>query len=251
MVVPEVQSDCLVEADLPRYRPRLTAVPDDVAQHVLAHLNAYDVTRLALTSSIFRRHVRLFRPKILEVVPRRVFGPTVFTTDGSVVEGRRHAMEVQRGLDYALKDNTVIDMDSLHVRDEDFWTPVRLTPQAQCNVLWYPEPMATRLLQYLYSPRVGLRVGPGAPLLPTVSSKVMKLLEQWAFVCWHNLTLTGIHIHPFQTTHCPDPDDPEDVVDWDDPDTYLYERLAWEEVSELPLGDAQTTALAPGGDCGV
>ena len=39
-------------------RPRLTAVPDDVAQHVLEHLGAHDVTRLALTSSIWRRHVR-------------------------------------------------------------------------------------------------------------------------------------------------------------------------------------------------
>ena len=44
----------------------LVGVLDDVAQHLLAHLGAHDVTRLALTSSIWRNHVRTFRSKILE-----------------------------------------------------------------------------------------------------------------------------------------------------------------------------------------
>jgi len=43
----------------------LQEVEDDVAQHVLALLNAYEVTRLALTSSTWRDHVRRFRRKLV------------------------------------------------------------------------------------------------------------------------------------------------------------------------------------------
>ena len=45
----------------------LVGVLDDVAQHLLAHLGAHDVTRLALTSSIWRRHVRRYRRKRVRI----------------------------------------------------------------------------------------------------------------------------------------------------------------------------------------
>ena len=103
--------------------PRLTAVSDDVAQHLLAHLGAHDVTRLALTGSIWRNHVRTFRPKIVDVALEsrpRPWSEECYKTAKITVEGRPHPIQTGSNAVYAIKDHTIVDLDHLDVPYDDF-----------------------------------------------------------------------------------------------------------------------------------
>ena len=158
---PKDQAARAVKRAAPAPEPEDTAtlaeVPDDVAQHVLAHLNAYDVTRLALTGSIWRNHVRRFRRKLvrIEYTPNRREGwmdsVWVFEALGSTeqplrvraptecwgktqIETRPRVVETPSWPD----DRDWLEGENDELPDDSWIALARAFPGAAC-VQWFPQ----------------------------------------------------------------------------------------------------------------
>ena len=230
------------------FEPRLTTIADDVAQLLLGHLGAHDVTRLALTSSIWRNHVRTFRLKILERT-KKMYGEVKLT-----IQGRASPLVVFPVLDdqWSFDDrHAPIDLNEFrfHERGEKVHphgkyaaalTLARSAPQMRCNVLRFPAPVAEQLLP-LCHPEVELVFGADK------GRCCMSLPEQWDFVQAHGLKLTGIHIFHFDNVEGEDWDDDEGELfdnSSEDPRQFSTSKNFFLELVGLPLGDAATTVRA-------